>query len=183
MTVFAVICLMTTQTRAQSDADADVYNEAYARAHIAYTDFMKLGVTPSTYAKCIKISNFYEPGKTPRIANFNDEEFRDDGRGYDKVAGDGILTSINTSAYEKGATTAKIGSYQSPAEKYLLCDPGFVHTNSVPEILIRLKIDCDIVWVRCNTWPPQIQSLCMQLSWPFSGYFTNRGCKWGISIF
>ena len=181
MTVIALISFMKTNARAQNDAD--VYNEAYARAHIAYTDFMKLGITSTTYAKCITVSNFYEQGKIFCIASFNGEEFRDDGKGNDKMSGDGILTSIKTTPYEKGSTVAGVGSYFSSPGKYLLCDPGFIHTSSVPEMFLRIKVDCDIEWVNCNTWPANLQSLCLELSWPFSGYFTNRGCKWGISIF
>ncbi len=181
MKVLALLSVITTQSVAQDDAN--VYDEAYARAHIAYTEFIRLGVTPGEYARCIRVTNFYEPGKTPRIASFNDEEFRDDGKGFDKVAGDGILTSLRKTAYAKGQTPVAAGSYSLSDQQYILHDPGFVHASAVPEAFIRIGITCDIVWVSCSSWPANLQSLCLELSWPLNGYFTNRGCKVGISIF
>ena len=179
MTVIALISFMPTIARAQNDAD--VYNEAYARAHIAYTDFMKLGVTSTTYAKCAKVINYFEPGKVPGLLNINGEEFRDDGKIYDLKAGDGILTSIKVSNYEKGSTIAGIGLYQLPSSQKFLCDEKFSHENTEPG-MFGFKIKCKFVWVSCYSWPIELRSLCLQSSWPFNGYFTATECEIEISF-
>lgn len=179
MILLAISGFITTATRAQDEAD--VYNEAYARAHIAYTDFMRLGVTTSTYAKCLKAKNYLEPGKVPGILTINGEEFRDDGMLYDQKADDGILTSVKLSNYEKGSAIAVIGAYQMSARNNFLCDEQFSHGNEEPE-MFGFKIKCKFVWVSCYTWPIEARNLCLQISWPFNGYFTATECEIEVSI-
>ena len=75
--MLVVVLLSNKAVKAQT-ADGE-YNEAYARAHIAYSEFMKLGLTDLLYAKCVKGVNYLEPGVIPGIVSIDGEEYRDDG--------------------------------------------------------------------------------------------------------
>lgn len=174
----AFVLLITRESRAQEDSD--IYTEEYARAHIAYTDFVRLGVSSGSYVKCVKAVNFYEAGKVPRIVDINGEEFRDDGRNYDQQAGDGILTSIKTFNYVKGETSLMAGAYQLPERSTILYDEGFLHVSALPETF-GFSIRCKFVWKSCYSWPLSIRELCFQTCWPFFGYWEVKECDLGFS--
>jgi len=174
----ATLFLMTDVLQAQ-ESDNNVYDENYARAHIAYTDFSRLGLSPTSFTHCVKAVNFLEAGKVPGIVTINGEEFRDDGVNNDRIAHDGILTSVKVYAYEKGAPVLSIGNVQPPDNSKFVFDEGFQHESTIPESF-AFSIKCKFKWVSCDTWPENIRSLCLRFSWPFHGYWAVDECEVGF---
>lgn len=176
MKLITLCSVLSTDSMAQDDSD--VYNEAYARAHIAYTDFMRLGVSNNAFVKCVKAVNYFESGIVPKIVNINGEEFRDDGLNYDLKASDGVLTSSKATPYEKDNPVIAIGTYQISSIGKTLYNDGFLHENSVNRASAFI-IKCTWVWVSCYTWPENIRELCFRMSWPFYGYWEVKECTLG----
>lgn len=180
MILLALTSYMTTETRAQGDAD--VYDEAYARANLAYTDFMKLGISQTEYVRCVKVKNYLEPGITPKIVSIDGVEYKDDGKGYDTKEGDGILTAVKPTSYAKGAAVIGTGTYYVLPGNYFICDDLFKHGSSAAELILKIKINCEFEWVSCNTWPPEVRRYCFQFNWPFVGYLALKKCEFGVEF-
>ena len=160
--------------------------ESYCKANIAFTDFQLLGVTSTQHAKCVRAVNYLEPGKTGKRVTINGTDFVDDGLNYDLVANDGILTSTVLTKYSSDVMPLPVGIYQDIKNKTAVFDNSFAHISKLNESgaskgveMDKFKISCTFVWVSCNTWPPEIRSLCFSTSWPFHGYFTVTQCEVG----
>lgn len=173
--MLVMIFLFNEEIKAQSTGWE--YNEGYARANIAYSQFMKLGLTDQLYAKCVKGVNYLEPGKIPAIVSIDGEEYRDDGSLHDLVKGDGIFTSKETSKYRDGELRAEPGKYYVLQTNYIIHDSTFAHVIEKKIAGELIKIICELVWISCESWPEDIRRICYEFSWPFSGYFAAKNCK------
>ncbi len=163
--------------------------ESYCRANIAITDFQLLGVTSAQYAKCVKAINYLEPGKKGKRVSINGTDFIDDGLNYDHVANDGILTATRLFNYSSDQTPLPAGIYQDIKNKTAVFDDSFAHVSKLNESSAGkgegvniFKIKCTFDWVSCNSWPPNVRSLCFSTSWPFTGYFTITKCEIEIGL-
>ena len=183
-----IIFLVLISEKSFSQVISPPDEEAYCKANIAFTDFQLLGVTSTQHAKCVRAVNYLEPGKTGKRVTINGIDFVDDGRNYDLVANDGILTSTVLSKYSSDAMPLPVGIYQDIKNKITVFDDSFAHVSKINEPVTakgigidKLILHCTFVWVSCNTWPPEIRSLCFSTSWPFMGYLTLTQCEVGWS--
>ncbi len=163
--------------------------ESYCKANLAFKDFQLLGVTSTQYAKCVKVVNYLEPGKTGKMVAINGTDFVDDGLNYDRVANDGILTSTRLSNYSSDQMPLPVGIYQDIKNETILYDDSFAHVSKINESpggkgagVNKFKISCTFVWVSCNSWPENIRSLCFSFNWPFTGYLAIKECEFGFEV-
>ena len=163
--------------------------ENYCKANIAFQDFQLLGVTSTQYAKCVKLVNYLEPDRIGKRVAINGTDFLDDGLNYDLVANDGILTSTRLSNYSSDQMPLPVGIYQDIKNKTAVIDDNFAHVSKISESsagkgegMNLVKIKCIFDWVSCNTWPPNLRSLCFSTSWPFTGYFAITKCELEIGF-
>ena len=93
-------------------------------------------------ARVVKLVSFKKDYKLPQMFKFNDVELRDDGKGYDKIAGDGVYTSITL--YPNLKSISKHG---------ILTFDNFKYSNSSAFINLLNKasssghIECHVAWV------------------------------------
>ena len=165
------------QAFSQNDQLAEF--EAYGKAHIAFTNFKLLGVSISEFAKCVESINYLDPSKTLRIAKIDGVFFADDGNNYDLVANDGILTSMVLFKYAMATQIVEIGDYRMIKNNTTIYDVDFKHKEMIDSQMksIGFSITCKFVYVPCSSWPPPIQRLCMQFSWPFVGSYEVTECE------
>ena len=157
--------------------------ESYCKANIAFTNFKLLGVSNNEFAKCVESINYLDASKTLSIAMIDDVVFADDGNNNDLIAKDGILTSTVLFKYTKGTPIVDIGAYRMIKNNRTIYDVAIMDTGMIDSQMKSLgfSISCKFVWVSCSAWPPQIQKICRQLSWPFTGGFNVTECTIGIT--
>lgn len=164
----------------QAQNSSDISNEAlYVKRNVAMTHFKFLGINAKQYAKCLETVNYLEPEKRIRLVMIDREEYADDGQGFDLVANDGILTSKQAVNYSTGQTVIAIGHYTPALNNPLVHDPLFAHTDRVNGVMGKfgIKIKCNVSWESCNDWPPHLQQLCKDITWPFSGGLSITKCS------
>lgn len=165
------ICL--TEKTSFSQGTDTLSDEQYCRANIAVTEFKKLGVSETGFAKCAVLTNFLEAEKKPKVISIAGEKFFDDGKNHDLVAGDGVLTSEKIFAYPKGEVIVPVGRY-GQSNNNIIYDDGFTHAGKINPN--KIKISCKWVWVKCSSWPAPIQELCYEFCWPFTGSWELTEC-------
>ncbi len=173
--------IISYQTFSQDDQLGEF--EAYGKANIAFTNFKLLGVSNTEFAKCVESINFLDASKTLRVVMIEGVGYADDGINYDLVANDGILTSTVLFKYTKDSPIVDIGEYRMSKNNATIFDVAFRHKDLIDSQMKSLgfSISCKFIYVPCSSWPPQIQKLCRQLSWPFTGGFNVLECTIGIT--
>jgi hypothetical protein len=151
----------------------------YVKRNIALTKFKMLGVSAKQYAKCVESVNYQDPVRKLKAIVIDKTEYADDGENYDRVANDGIMTSTTLFFYSDGQTVAAPGQYLEAKKNVIVHDLQFEHLQSLrsAEGKFGITIACDVFWRDCNSWPPELQSFCRRMSWPFSGSVVIRNCR------
>ena len=142
-------------------------DEAYYKKNTALTEFSRLGVNAKQFAKCLRVVNYLDADRRLNVLKMGKLEFKDDGQGYDLVANDGILTSVDLAFYEPGEQVLPAGSYAYPKEEYLVHDPLFEHLSTAKVPLPRLRIACRTRWVPCSQMPHPINIICQEMGPPY----------------
>ena len=176
LSFFILMNIISYQTFSQDDQSGEF--EAYGKANIAFTNFKLLGVSNTEFAKCVESINYLDPSKTLRFAKINGVVFADDGNNYDLVANDGILTSMVLFKYTLDTPIVDIGVYRLIKNNTTIYDVDFKHkVLADSQGRFGISITCKFVYVPCSAWPPPIQKLCRQLSWPFIGSYEVTECS------
>lgn len=142
--------------------------ETYVKTNIAVSKFKILGVTQKQFAKCLETENYSEPDKKLRLVVIDKATFADDGKGYDLVAGDGILTS-NELYFYKGVSYTPGTYHNSPDHEAVVADEIFGFHNRV-NTGEKWKISCKFRWVPCREMSYPQSMLCEVMGWPYGGF-------------
>lgn len=178
--LFAILINGIFVGNSYSQGDEIDSDEQYCRENMAFMNPMYLGINESNYARCVRAQNYLEPEKRPGRVVINGVDFLDDGRNNDLVAHDGILTSNHVYGYSKGSAILQPGQYRPVTNDFILYDVIFNHQSRITTD--KIKITCKWVWVKCNSWPQELQQLCYRICWPFNGSFELKECEieWDI---
>ena len=176
--LFINICMA-----AQSQDLTNYGGETYVKRNIALTKFKVLGVNSKQYAKCAESVNFLETEKKLRYTVIDRVEFADDGANYDLVANDGIMTSRTLFTYSEGTAAVDAGRYTTPQNEVFVYDTQFAYSGTGRAGGPSLGITCDLRWRECSSWPSNLQSICREFSWPFTGYLEATNCRITFGIF
>lgn len=152
--------------------------EKYCKENIAFTNFRLLGINRNQYAKCVESVNYADPDKRHKLVTIDGVLFTDDGKNYDLVANDGTLTSNTLFTYARGEEILAAGEYRVVKNNMTIYDAGFLHQDKLNTTMkpSGWEISCKFKWVSCSSWPPALQQLCFDLSWPFRGGFEITEC-------
>jgi len=152
----------------------------YFKRNSALTDFAKLGVSEEGYARCATSINLRDPENTVKLITLDEEEFRDDGAGYDLRANDGILTSVKLFPYDKGESLIPAGQYRKLADDFLLHDELFEHLSAARFPLPKIYVSCNIRVTHCGSLPEPQRSECYQAGPPYT-HFHFYGCHLALT--
>ncbi|MBK7562506.1 MAG: hypothetical protein IPP43_04860 [Chitinophagaceae bacterium] len=172
-----VLSLVTYQSYSQADGTPDY--EEYSRAHMALTNFKMLGINKNQFAKCVESVNYLDPSKRHRLTIIEGVQFADDGKNFDLIANDGIMTSVQLSDYTKESVVLPTGIYLPVMNNTIVYDSHFLHVDQIsgksqqPE---GFSISCKLNWVKCSAWPIPYRQFCRDFSWPFNGGFEIVEC-------
>lgn len=161
--IFSAACAI--KAGAQDNNADDIEN--YVKSNVALTKFKVLGVTKKQYAKCLEAVNYLEPDKKPGMVIIGKTYFADDGKGYDLIANDGVLTSNELFPYS-GAVYAPGTYHETPDYNVIVADEIFAHRSQLSELTI--KIGCKLKWVKCRDMPHPHDLLCKTMGWPYGGF-------------
>ncbi|WP_066441182.1 choice-of-anchor X domain-containing protein [Chryseobacterium sp. CCH4-E10] len=129
-------------------------DETFIKENIAIMDARILSLSEKEFTKQLIVSNFSEENKLPSQLNFLDEEFFDDGKNNDEVAGDGIYTSKQTFLHSERVPYVKTEKSYSVLD-HIIIDKNFKKTESLEKKKKGASsfggptatLDCDIKWV------------------------------------
>ncbi len=163
-----------------SQDDTGYGQEAYVKTNIAFSKFKLLGVSSRQYAKCLESINYHEPGKKLKFMVIEQIDFADDGRNYDLVAHDGILTSSIAFSYSAGSDIIPQGTYQNTlSHDSFVFDESFSHQAQINAAATSAR-GCRFKWVSCSQMTnPSQQFLCNWAGWPY-GSLVLTGCFTGF---
>lgn len=161
-----LMVFVSIKSLAQAEHEAE---ENYFKKNMIVTNLRLLGVDKGNYTRCLESINFKDPDIKARVVRLEKEDFVDNGKGFDLVANDGILTSTRLYNYESGVAPIPPGTYQNLKESYALSDVLFEHSGTAKFPLPEISISCDLKWVKCSQWPIELQDICRSYSWPFNG--------------
>lgn len=94
---------------AQKVQQRDITQE-YLQQNIAFTKIAAKGVSSTTYATEITLTDFSKTSSLPTGFGFKGQVFGDDGQGYDKIRGDGVYTSKSLSKFTNGYVESKVSN-------------------------------------------------------------------------
>lgn len=100
------------------------WSENYLQENISFTDLKSREVTATTVVYEVRVTDHRKLLPLPVGFGFNGKVFADNGRGYDRVSGDGIYTTME--AYPVTAGSARLK--QNPVS---IIDQSFKYNNSV----------------------------------------------------
>ena len=169
--IFLVFGLFKMNPGLCQDDGSPETEETYFKKHSAFTDFSRLGVNQKQFAKCVKNVNYLEEEKTLNVVFFGKTEYKDDGKNYDVVANDGILTSSELFFYGDRETVLPPGEYLRSNEDYIVYDDLFEHMGSerLPP-LIKVRVKCKNRWVHCSEMPNPFSQICYEMGPPFGSF-------------
>jgi len=159
--VFSIVSTLTViffgnQVEAQSASKEDI--TMYFKENVAIVDARVRSVDKEHYVRELIMIDFKKAIALPEAFEFFDSPFIDNGKGFDKIAGDGVYTSSNNYLHNE-----KVPYLNSATERSVtgqaLADIAFSHKNELQNYLSSIaskfvvSLDCDIYTCHCNSCP------------------------------
>ncbi len=179
-----VLMLISVFTFGYSQGDGVSEEENYVKRNIALTKFKVLGVNVKQYAKCLESVNYLDADKKLKFTMIERTDFGDDGRNYDLVANDGILTSTTLFTYDADTEVVQAGAYKIGASHdSFVIDDSFAHQAEIGSGgKFKIIIGCKFKWVTCSQMTnPGNQYLCNWAGWPY-GSFQVTECEFKVEF-
>lgn len=151
--VAALTLAMTTYAQKTQDP----WTEAYIKANIAITSIKARAVSESTYVNEITIRDFGNARLKPQGFGMKGQIFADNGRGTDRVAGDGVFTSTTIQRYK----TTRVREKERNTVFY---DEAFLHTAKLAMETPASKVKIKCKFKKCGC--------------PCPGGGTCPACEW-----
>ncbi|MEX1203061.1 MAG: hypothetical protein WEA59_07450 [Ferruginibacter sp.] len=145
---------------AQKIVQRDI-SEQYLQQNIAFTKTAARAVTSSTYATEITLTDFAKISPLPTGFGFQGLVFADDGKGYDKIRGDGVYSSKSLSKFKNGYAAYK----ESNQVAY---DESFSYKDQIDKdggLENKVKISCKFKKCGCPCTSGGTCIACTQWGW------------------
>ena len=150
--VFSVLATLTfisfgKQVVAQSEIKDDI--SMYFKENVAIVDARVRSVDKEYYVRELILKDFKKTIALPEAFEFFDSPFIDNGKGFDKIAGDGVYTSSSIYLHNEKVPFLNSATERSVAEQ-ALADNAFSHKNELQLYLTSIaskfvvSLDCDL---------------------------------------
>ena len=150
--VFSVLATLTfisfgKQVVAQSEIKDDI--SMYFKENVAIVDARVRSVDKEYYVRELILKDFKRTIALPEAFEFFDSPFIDNGKGFDKIAGDGVYTSSSIYLHNEKVPFLNSATERSVAEQ-ALADNAFSHKNELQLYLTSIaskfvvSLDCDL---------------------------------------
>ncbi|MCC6459008.1 MAG: hypothetical protein IT260_00965 [Saprospiraceae bacterium] len=170
------ILFLSTGVFAQSDL-------SYWGKNVALMDMRTRSISNTEYVREIAVFDFNKSSRLVETFGFREDAFADNGKDFDKKAGDGIYTSTKAYRHSEGVPFVAVGNTLSANNNKVVVGQNFLYTDQLGTLLGgngsslglggSIKIECDVKQCPCPG-----ECTCYACEWGMSSWCLDvRNCK------